>query len=109
MAKYSSHLPRDSYTDCFFKAVLSIHKGNFRQAQMVRYVNGVTVHIYMCACMYVCMYIKYVCMYIHVCVCICIIMYTCRFVHVKVLFCKSYFYPLHYSQSIWQEMHWIMN
>ena len=35
MAKYASHLPRDGYTDCFFKAVLSIHRSNFRQAQMV--------------------------------------------------------------------------
>lgn len=75
MAKYSSHLPRDSYTDCFFKAVLSIHKGNFRQAQMVRYVNSVTVHIcvhvLMCVRLSICVYVyQYVCMYIHVCVCI---------------------------------------
>ena len=41
MAKYASHLPRDGYTDCFFKAVLSIHRSNFRQAQMVcvSYIN----------------------------------------------------------------------
>ena len=46
MAKYASHLPRDSYTDCFFKAVLSIHKGNFRQAQMV--IMCAIVCVYAC-------------------------------------------------------------
>ena len=53
MAKYASHLPRDGYTDCFFKAVLSIHRGNFRQAQMVymyAYIDVPNV----CVCMYVC-------------------------------------------------------
>ena len=66
MAKYSSHLPRDSYTDCFFKAVPSIHKGNFRQAQMVRYVNSVTVHI----CVHVLMCVRLsICVYVYPCMC----------------------------------------
>ena len=76
MAKYSSHLPRDSYTDCFFKAVLSIHKGNFRQAQMVRYVNGVTVHICVHVCMCVC--ISNMC----VCISMCVYVYVLLCIHV---------------------------
>ena len=75
MAKYSSHLPRDSYTDCFFKAVLSIHKGNFRQAQMVRYINGVTVHI----CVHVLMCVR-LSIYVYVYPCVCISM--CVYVYV---------------------------
>jgi len=35
MAEYASFLPRDTYLDCFFKAVLSIHRNSYKQAQMV--------------------------------------------------------------------------
>ncbi|XP_065891468.1 serine/threonine-protein kinase mTOR-like isoform X2 [Dysidea avara] len=34
MAEYASFLPRDTYMDCFFKAVLSIHRNSYKQAQM---------------------------------------------------------------------------
>lgn len=57
MAKYASHLPRDGYTDCFFKAVLSIHRGKFRQAQMVRvYSLGLCNHENNCNCMWLLIY-----------------------------------------------------
>lgn len=48
------------------------------------------MYINMCVCISMCVYVY-----------ICNIMYTCRFVHVKVLFCKSYFYIISPSlQSI---------
>ena len=83
MEEYVRCIPKGSFDEPFYQALLHIHNHQFLLAEDVRIYNcTVVLHVYMCVCVWcvcvcVCVVCMCVCVWCVVCMCVCVCVYVC--------------------------------